>query len=416
MKKGEAGRLICDVLARGSTADARLAKLSPADWTCAAGWALKLKAGSLFYRALESHCHSAALVPTSVRETLRNTYRHLAITNTSLFLAASTILKRMAGDGIPVIALKGLALARNVYGDIALRPMCDLDLMVREEDLVRAGRLLLALGYRQECAAWESLLKAHHHLPPFANTHGVMIELHWDIVPPNSPIRVDVEGLWERSQLIKLEDTEARVLSPEDLLLHLCIHACFHLPTGLDLVPLCDIAGLVRSSEVKIDWQLLVERATRWGGRKCAYLMLLLAQELLGAAPPAGILSAIKPDDYMPVFLDEAMEQIFFDESPVGQLAGLRIGGLSRIAKAKGIRAKASALFAGAFPPKSVLARTYPVSMSSPKIYLCYLDRLCRLTAWYATVVLQFCRRDQSTVNALHQANRGSAVSSWMFS
>ena len=36
--------------------------------------------------------------------------------------------------GIPIVPLKGAFLAKCVYRDIALRPMCDIDLMCRVED------------------------------------------------------------------------------------------------------------------------------------------------------------------------------------------------------------------------------------------------------------------------------------------
>jgi hypothetical protein len=233
-------------------------------------------------------------------------------------------------------------------------------------------------------------------------------------VLPDSPINVDLDGLWERACLIKVDNVEVRAFSPEDLFLHLCIHACVHLQTGIDLIPFCDIAGLIKTSADKIDWQIVIERATRWGGHKCVYLMLLLVRELLGAAPPDKIMSEIKPDDYQSVFFDEALEQIF-DVSPSGQRIGIRIG-LPMIKKVKGIKGKVLALLKLAFPSREHLARIYPVSVSSPKIYLCYLFRLGRLFVYYTIVLLRLFRRDQSVINAVHQAHRVSAVSDWMFS
>jgi Uncharacterised nucleotidyltransferase len=314
---------------------------------------------------------------------------------------------------LPVIALKGLALAENIYGDIALRPMSDMDLLVKEEDLVRAGRILLDLGYQQYYPAWENTLKIYHHLPPFKNKSGAIIELHWNIVTPESPIKVDLDGLWERACLIKVYNTDVLAFSPEDLFLHLCIHACVHLQTGLDLIPLFDLAGLIKTSGDKIDWPIVMERAARWGGQKCVYLMLLLVRELLGAAPPDQIMSEIKPADYQSVFFDEALKQIF-DVSPSDQLMR-RIGQLSKIKKVKGIKGKVSALLKEAFPSKEYLARIYPLSVSSPKVYLRHLFRRGRLMV-DSLVLLRLFRRDQSDIKAVHQAQRVSAVSDWLFS
>jgi len=417
MEQREAGRLLCDFLSGRRIPEARLEKLSRADWESLADRALRFKVGGLFYREIKSRNFPTELIPVDVRNRLRDAYRNLATMNTSLFFDVLKVLKSLADNQLPVIALKGLSLAKNIYGDIALRPMSDIDLLVKEEDLVRAGRILLTLGYKQYFPAWESLLKTHHHLPPFTNKNGAKIELHWNIVTPDSPIKVDLDGLWERACLIKVDNVEVRAFSLEDLFLHLCIHACVHLQTGLDLIPLCDIAGLIKTSADKIDWQIVIERATRWGGQKCVYLMLLLVRELLGAAPPDKIMSEIKPDDYQSVFLNEALEQIFdVDVSPPGQLIVVRIGQLSKIKKVKGIKGKVLALFKRAFPSKENLASIYPVSVSSPKIYLCYLFRLGRLIVYYTIMLLRLFRRDQSVIKAVHQEHRMSAVSDWMFS
>jgi len=417
MEKREAGKLLCDILSGRKIPEARLGTLSPAEGESLVDWALHFSVGGLLYREIKSRHFPAELIPVDARNRLRDAYRNLATVNTSLFLDASKVLKSLADNQLPVIALKGLSLAKHIYGDIALRPMSDMDLLVKEEDLVRAGRVLLTLGYTQHFPAWESMLKTFHHLPPFTNKIGAMIELHWNIVTPDSPLKVDLDGLWERACLIQVDHVEVRALSPEDLLLHLCIHACFHLQAGLDLIPLCDMAGLIKTSADKIDWQIVRERATRWGGQKCVYLMLLLVRELLGAAPPDKIMSEIKPDDYQPVFFEEALAQFFdVDVSPSGQLFVARIGQLSKIKKIRGIKGKVMALLKKAFPSRAYLAHEYPVSVSSPKIYLCYLFRLGRLMVSYTRVLLRLFRRDQSVIRAVHQEHRASAVSDWMFS
>jgi hypothetical protein len=415
MEQREAGRLSCDFLSGRKIPETRLEKLSPADWESLIDWMVRFKVRGLFYREIKSRNFPTELIPVDARNRLREAYRYFATRNTSLFFDALKILKSLADNQLPVITLKGLSLAKNIYGDIALRPMNDIDLLVKEEDLVRAGRILLTLGYKPYFPAWESMFKASRHLPHFTNKNGAIIDLQWNIVAPDSPIKVDLDGLWERARLIKVDNVEVRAFSPEDSFLHLCIHACAHLQTGLDLIPFCDIAGLIKTSGDKIDWQIVIDRATRWGGKKCVYLMLLLVRELMGAVPPDKIMSEIKPDDYQSVFFDKALELIF-DASPSDWLIRIRIGHLSKIKKIKGIRGKVLALLKKAFPSREILARMYQVSVSSPKIYLCYLFRLHHLIVYYTIVFLQLFRRDQSVIKAAHQADWRSKISDWMFS
>jgi hypothetical protein len=415
MEKREVGRLLCDFLAGRQITEAGLVKLSPADWESLAERALRFKVEGLLYRELKSRNLPAALVPVGVGNRLRRAYRDQATRNTSLFFDALKVLTSLAENQLPVITLKGFGLAKNIYGDIALRPMCDIDLLLKKEDLVEAGRILLALGYQQDFPAWESMVETYHHLPSFTNKSGTIIELHWNIVTPDSPVKVDLEGLWTRSCLIKVDNAEVRVFSAEDLFLHLCVHAGFHLQTVLDLIPFCDMAGLMKTCADKIDWQIVINRATRWGGQKCVYLMLLLVQELLGAAPPEQILAEIKPGDYQAVYFEEVLDQIL-DEKPSGQLIRRRIAKLAKIKKGKGIKGKVSAFLKGAFPSRAYMARIYPVPVSSYKIYLYYFFRLGRLFAYFANVLLRIFRRDRSVNSAVDQEQRVSAISDWMFS
>jgi len=50
-------------------------------------------------------------------------------------------------SGVPCLVLKGEALADRCWPDAALRPSCDVDLLVRASDLVTAGGLFRRLGY-----------------------------------------------------------------------------------------------------------------------------------------------------------------------------------------------------------------------------------------------------------------------------
>jgi hypothetical protein len=257
-------------------------------------------------------------------------------------------------------------------------------------------------------------VETYHHLPPFTKNNGTIVELHWNIVTPDSPVKVDLDGLWARARLIKIDNAEVKALSAEDLFLHLCLHASFHLQTGMDLIPFCDMARLMSATADKMDWQIISTRASKWGAQKCLYLMLLLVRELLGAAPPEPIMAQIKPADYRPAYFAEALEQIFA-EKPSGQLIKRRIGKLSKIKNAKGIKGKVLALLKGAFPSRPYIARTYPVPVTSAKIYLYYFFRLGRLLIYFTAVLLRPFRRDQAVEQAVDQAQRMSAVSDWMF-
>ena len=64
--------------------------------------------------------------------------------------ALTQVNAALAEAGIRMISMKGPLLAMEAYGDPSLRTSRDLDVMVPEADLRRAGELLVELGYTPE--------------------------------------------------------------------------------------------------------------------------------------------------------------------------------------------------------------------------------------------------------------------------
>ena len=67
--------------------------------------------------------------------------------NLLAFNALARVIEHLNAHGIPNILLKGVALALTLYKNEALRPMGDVDLLVRWDDVPRTVELLRELGY-----------------------------------------------------------------------------------------------------------------------------------------------------------------------------------------------------------------------------------------------------------------------------
>ncbi len=83
-------------------------------------------------------------VPKPVAERLRHLYHRDTIHGIARRELLRTTLLRFSEAGVPVIVLKGAALAALVYPSPALRPMRDIDLLVHRRD---------RSGSRRSCAA-----------------------------------------------------------------------------------------------------------------------------------------------------------------------------------------------------------------------------------------------------------------------
>ena len=195
-----------------------------------AAWALLLRQaigqglGPLLYHRLRTAAPSSP-VPAPVREALREAALRGAAQGLQISRDLTTVLEGLGREGIATIALKGAHLAHLVYPSVGLRMMCDLDVLVPRAELARAAGVLAGLGYLRQYQDVEDVDYArHHHLRPMARPGGIRVELHWNIVRPTPLVKVEPGELWERARPATIAGVATRVLSPEDLVLHLCLH------------------------------------------------------------------------------------------------------------------------------------------------------------------------------------------------
>ena len=202
---------------------------------------------------------------------------------------------RFAAAAIPFIALKGIYLAKAVYAEPALRPMADMDLLFRVEDLEQAQAVLFALGYSraQPDRPVADYTAVGVHLPAFHHGALLSVEAHLRLESADAPFAIDLDGLWQRARPWSVNGQSLLALSPEDLLLHLCLHGMYHHRFRIGLIALVDLREVIRREP--LDWERFVAQARAWRAETPAYLGLALASRLVGAAVPAPVLAALAP-------------------------------------------------------------------------------------------------------------------------
>jgi hypothetical protein len=134
-------------------------------------------------------------------------------------------LARLEAAGVPFILLKGSGLRAERPG-LAGRFQCDVDVLLRREDLERAEEVLTGLGFAldESYLDRDGMLRDHFHLG--YQRRGATVELHWDVDVMSPP--GFTERLWERSRRIELDGQGFRVLAPEHQLLVACLHLSRH--------------------------------------------------------------------------------------------------------------------------------------------------------------------------------------------
>ena len=223
------------------------------------------------------------LLPAPVEEGLRLDYYGVARTNLLRFHRLEEALRGLADAGIDVILLKGAALAEAIYGNLALRPMGDFDLLVHEGDVEGALRVLTALGYARPYGEFRpGFIRAFRNqimMRKAGDDETRPIEIHWRLLSPLYYQRAIPAGwLWETARAARLGTVPVRILSPEAQVLHLCGHLLQH--GGCEKASarqLYDLAEVIVLYRERIKWDEVLARAQTYG-------LVLPLQEALSRA------------------------------------------------------------------------------------------------------------------------------------
>jgi hypothetical protein len=137
-----------------------------------------------------------------------------------------------------------------------------------------------------------------------------MVELHWGFVDRQFSLPLDAEGLWGRLERVSLDSGTVPTLSPEDLLLILCMHGSVYLWERLGWI--CDVAELIHARK-GVDWEWVTEQAAALGGERMFFLGLYLASDLLGAPLPRDVLHKVEADPTVKVLAREVHERLSWE-------------------------------------------------------------------------------------------------------
>jgi hypothetical protein len=315
--------------------------------------------------------------------------------------ALQQILDAFSKKKLPIIVLKGIHLAEVIYNDPTVRPMSDFDLLVRPVDLDSACQVLDQLGYRSRRKFWpEYHMRISHEMPAFSKPNSPSIELHWTLIEPDLHFSIDLDGLWLRARSFEAlnfsESPFVLTLSPEDLVLHLCMHAATQHRFRGALRMAYDIALTIQYYQDQLDWNILHERSLQWGSDRAVYLMLQIAHHLLGAPIPVHILQTFQSQPYDPEILDIAM-QLLFAQFPIETHIAPNIATLANLESPK---SKFAYILKNIFIPTSELSRRYPVLPDSPKVIFFYFVHFIDIIRKHTKSIIRLARNEKQYMDS----------------
>lgn len=192
---------------------------------------------------------------------LRGIYRHTWFSNQTRLAKLVEVRDLMAAASVDVIALKGVALAYGFYPNPGVRPMDDLDILVRPSQTATAVEVLKRHAWSAPVADPVTHLIVVNGTE-FLDPSGDRLDLHAHLLPVG--LRSDRDALrWQRAVTASAEGQSFQILDATDQLLQVCIHGALSIPPAIRWV--ADALAILEHGGTVIDWPRLVADAEEEG-------------------------------------------------------------------------------------------------------------------------------------------------------
>lgn len=198
------------------------------DWSLFSTLANNHGVAALVYHNLEK-LKLIALVTEEVTGYLRGTLLRSLSRNTFHAEMMSGVLQLLNTHGIKTVLLKGLALEQTVYGNIGLRQMSDVDILIRKDECIEARAILINSGFVSlpVKSFFHKKILAHYgkHLPTLIKNGG-SVEIHHELFGGKKNVLTTM--LYESSYPVDLKGEKCYIPQYQIFFLYLIKHLYLH--------------------------------------------------------------------------------------------------------------------------------------------------------------------------------------------
>jgi hypothetical protein len=344
------------------------------DWEFFTSSAIRNSVGPLVYKNF-TYVKNYSSIPEFAISKLKQTYYISFNRNEIIYKYFRDAAKAISENGKSVIALKGIFLADKIYHDIGLRHMSDIDLLVKKEDAESCRDILNNIGFETKERFKSEFIKSTHdtkHLPQLVKDN-ISIELHIKTHTDDCEYNVNIVDYWQNAVPDEISNTACLVLSPNNLLQHLCLHLDYHFKNGkIQMSSYCDITEVLKFYKNDISWDVFEQSCKNYNCSKNVYLQLYIAYKYFTASIPEYLQN--KASGYA----DEQSERLFVaylkgDNKEISnEIANSNIKKLRRV---EGTGNKIKYLLNDIFPSANFMRSRYNIKNKS-LLYWYYIIRL----------------------------------------
>ena len=288
--------------------------LSLQDWHAILQLSNSHGVASLVYKKLyASGC--ASLVPPVILSQLQSCYLKSVSESIKIKRDIAFCLDILMTHDIRCIPLKGTFVGQKVYGDLAFRPMGDIDILIPHADLSTAYESFIDHGYQPQWPLLDSIENlVEHHLPPMRKPGRTPVEIHWKLLDQALPFTIDIEEIWQEARPGHLFNRDVMFMRYEAYILHTCVHGAYQDNFSGGMKFISDVTEMLVGQNAKsciIDWQYFMDLTAKWHIIRCVFLTLQISRNLLDAPVPQDVLDSLQPQAYKPEIYSRSIEQLF---------------------------------------------------------------------------------------------------------
>jgi hypothetical protein len=261
------------------------------------------------------------VLPAPIEQAAQQGYRFTSLRNLVLLHALVECTEKLTASQVPAIVLKGAALAEIIYGNIALRPMGDVDLLVHPQHVATVRSILEGLGYTQDRAETHpGVLTEHENELSFSRVGrtSANMDIHWSLFDsPYYQSRIAMDWFWETARPVHIAKTPTLMLGPEAQVIHLCGHLGLH-HQAEGLLWWHDIAEVLVHYRDELDWDVLLARTRAFNLVLPVRTVLTRLVEVWHAPVPGSVLAALQ-DHEVSAEEDRVFAGLSASERPAGK-------------------------------------------------------------------------------------------------
>lgn len=289
------------------------------DWQRAMSNLQRHRLSRIFHRFVVS-ADCAHKLPAPVWEQLKQECLITAAYALAQEVELRDVLHHFAREGIAPIVLKGAYLDQKIYSCKNVRQSIDIDLFLKEEDIVRSKQLLMKLGYETVFESLRLLWRKPYPTISFVKNGlvDIYLEVQWSF-PALKPYRhttaVDANCIWAQAHPSKLCGAPVYLMRPE----HFLIYLCAHLSTQHQfdrLIWIRDLKEMLRFHKDSIDWSYLIECSSKWRVLTFVYFSLSVAERVSGASIPYSVLGEMRPRYFSARLFERGLLRTNFVQTP----------------------------------------------------------------------------------------------------